>query len=229
MEKMSPQELRIRLPKLVRYERKVMAVILEHIAEVDRCRLFFAWGHASLYDYLTKEIGYSESAAYRRMQAARALRQVPEIKTAVENGTLNLSQIAMAQASIRSEEKCTGNKIAPTQRKEIFEAIQSKNTRETQVELDTRLPEHDTLPVVKEKFLRDESVDLHLRIPKDLFAELEKVKSLYSHMIPDGDWRKVLGQMAKDVIQKRDPVTRHFAAAKVRSGNRREASAATKQ
>jgi len=208
MIKLSDEQLKTRLPQLVQHERKVMAMVLEHIAEVDRRQLYFGWGHASLYEYLTRELKYSESAANRRMSAARALRKNPEILAEVQNGNLNLSQITMAQACIRQEEKAIGQRIDDVQRKEIFDSLKNLNRAQTQMVLDEKLPTHEPVVPVFEKHKRDESVEVTLRIPKELYTKLKEVKDLYSHIAPGAGWLALLDLMANDVKQKRDPRVR---------------------
>ncbi len=208
MIKLSDEQLKTRLPQLVRHERKIMAAVLEHIAEVDRRRSYINWGHASLFDYLTRELKYSESAANRRMSAARALRKNPEILAEVENGNLNLSQITMAQACIRLEEKATGHRIDEAQRKEIFDSLKTLNQAETQRMLDTKLPAHEPVIPVLEKHKRDASVEVTLRIPAELYEKLKLVKDLYSHIAPGAGWLALLDLMAIDVREKRDPRVR---------------------
>lgn len=208
MIKLTDEQLKIRLPQLVQHERRVMAAVLEHIAEVDRRKLFFEWNHASLFDYLTIELRYSESAANRRMSAARALQKNPEILEEVKSGNLNLSQITMAQASIRLEEKAIGQRIDVEQRKVIFDSLKNLNRAQTQMVLDEKLPTHEPIVPVFEKHKRDESVEVTLRIPKELYAKLKEVKNLYSHIAPGAGWLALLDLMANDVKQKRDPRVR---------------------
>lgn len=60
-------------------------------------------------------------------------------------------------------------------------------------------------PVV-EKFKADDSLELTVRLPKDVVQKLDRIKELYSHMVPDGNWVQVIDQMADDVLAKRDPL-----------------------
>jgi hypothetical protein len=56
---------------LVKEERRITREILDHINEVARRRLYADLGFSSIFDWLVKDLGYSESAAYRRIQAAK--------------------------------------------------------------------------------------------------------------------------------------------------------------
>jgi hypothetical protein len=63
----------------------------------------YEWRIASLYDYLTKEIGSSAGAAQRRMDAARLSNSVPEVLEKIKEGALNLSQISKVQQACRNK------------------------------------------------------------------------------------------------------------------------------
>jgi len=206
---LSNDELKLRLERLVHHERKLTAVILEHINEVERRELHLHWGFESMYAYLTRGLGYSESAAYRRLQAARVVRQIPEIQTKIEQGDLNLSQITMVQSAVRAQAAQSGVRGQGTQprlevKKELLEAISCKNKADTQKLIDQHLgckPQ----PQAQEIHKKDDSVQLTLQIPAELYQKLLKIKSLYSHLRPGASWVELLELMATDVIQKRDP------------------------
>ena len=199
-----------------------MAVVIEHIAEVLKRKLFLTLGYDSLYHYLTKELHYSEGSAYRRMQAARAFLQVPEIKPGLEDGSLKLSQVCLVQKAFRQEEKILGTPVPLVKRKEIFVQLKGKTGRESEKILDAQVCANLPRKITSEKHRRDDSVELHLRVSPDLFTKLQRVKELYSHIDPGADWVKILDLMAGDVIKKRDPlvrltgkpVTHGFAAAR---------------
>jgi hypothetical protein len=71
---LSDRELLSRVKDLVSRERAVTLEILVHLIEVERRRLHLGLGYASMFDYCTRHLGYSSSAASRRIQAARCVR-----------------------------------------------------------------------------------------------------------------------------------------------------------
>ena len=230
LQSLSDEKLQTRLERLVRHERKIMAVVIEHIAEVMRRKLFLTLGYQSIYHYLTKKLSYSESCAYRRMQAAIALLQVPEIKPRLEEGSLNLTQVCLVQQTLRKEEKFQGARIPVEKRWEIYTRIAGKTGRESEKILDAQVSVELPQQMTREKHRRDDSVELTLRVSKELFTKLQKVKGLYSHIDPGADWVRILELMTDDVIKKRDPlsksrpekpVTRSFAKTKKLSVRRR--------
>jgi hypothetical protein len=105
LRKMGSEELLKRAAKLAQTERRITAAFVETLAEIDSRRLFAEEGYASLWEYVTKGLGLSESSAQRRIQAARLLRDEPAVKPALETGTLTLSNAAQLQSFRQRERK----------------------------------------------------------------------------------------------------------------------------
>ena len=84
-----------RFTKLVRTERKITGLVLNCINEIDRRKLHLEMAYPSLFEFLTQAHGYSAGAAQRRISAARFLAEVPEVAPQIEEGKINLSQIAL--------------------------------------------------------------------------------------------------------------------------------------
>ena len=93
------------LKQLVASERKITAQIIELIQVIGQKKIHVQLGYPTLFAFLTEEIGYSASAAQRRIEAARILTAVPEIKEDIESGSLNLSQVALVAQGIRQKKK----------------------------------------------------------------------------------------------------------------------------
>ncbi|MGZ3800712.1 MAG: hypothetical protein ACXVCL_11140, partial [Bdellovibrio sp.] len=84
LSKISDSDLEFQLKNLVAKERKLLHVILEHIREVDFRKIYLERAYSSLYEYLVKELGYSGSAAMRRIEAARLLKEVPTLAEKIQ-------------------------------------------------------------------------------------------------------------------------------------------------
>ena len=61
---------------------------------MERRKLHLTFGYSSLFDYLTKCIGYSNGSAQRRIDAARLADDTPEVIDKLESGELNLAQVS---------------------------------------------------------------------------------------------------------------------------------------
>jgi hypothetical protein len=89
---LSDDELLQRLAELVRRSRRVEAVLVAHIAEVDARRLYIR-DAPSMFAYCTNVLHLSEHEAYARIAAARASRRHPKLLAMLEDGRLHLSGI----------------------------------------------------------------------------------------------------------------------------------------
>ena len=110
-------------------ERKLDRQIVEYISEIESRRLFAELGFANVIDWLVKDLGYSESSAYRRVMAARAIRAVPEAADKIEHGSLNLVTLAKVQSVIRCEEKRTGQRVSLETRSTMIAQTENKTLR----------------------------------------------------------------------------------------------------
>ena len=99
---LSDGQLLSRVKDLVARERAVTLEILVHLIEVERRRLHVGLGYASMFDYCTRHLGYSSSAASRRIQSARCIRDYPEVYGLLEKNEVNMVTISLV-ASILNE------------------------------------------------------------------------------------------------------------------------------
>ncbi|HWU42839.1 MAG TPA: HNH endonuclease signature motif containing protein [Bdellovibrio sp.] len=182
LKKLKNWELESQLKNLIAKERKLLHVILEHIKEVDIRKLYLEKAYSSLFEYLVKELGYSGSAAMRRIDAAKLLREIPSVSEKIQEGSLNLSQIGELSRAVKEKEKSCGEKISLAQKIELVEAIAGKSTGETQKELCLAL-DIDLKEPEKKFVQKDESVHLTVTLSKELHDKLMRCKDLASHTL----------------------------------------------
>jgi 5-methylcytosine-specific restriction endonuclease McrA len=101
----SDSQLIQRLDALVQKEREATLEVIKHIIEFDRRKLYLGIGYSSLYDYCTLHLGLSESAAMRRIQTARSIREFPEIYGLLEKNELNLTSVCMLAKILTEDNK----------------------------------------------------------------------------------------------------------------------------
>jgi hypothetical protein len=170
-----------------------------HINEVASRKLFFELGYESLYMYLTKGLKYSESAAYRRIQAAKMLMASPLVAEKIESGALNLSQLTQVQKCLK-EEKKKGISVEPEKISEVLFAIEGQNTFESEKILAKEFNQSvKTTESIKPQ--RDDSVRLELTLTAEQFEILKQAKQLLSHQCPDGNWNEVITSLAEKFNQ----------------------------
>lgn len=198
-------ELLGRFGKLVRTERKITHLVLECIAEIDSRRLYLDKAYPSIYEFLVEEFGYSSSAALRRIESARLLRDVPELAEKIESGAINLSQLSKVQQAVRAVQKLEDRKVDIAEKMELLSRIEYTTQQQTEVILCQAL----SLPVLvedKQRMHRDESVTLTITFSKEQMDLLNKVQDLIAHAVPEKKWSEVMTYLAQKEIQRRTHV-----------------------
>ena len=76
-------------------ERRSTVELVELLSEVDARRLYLGQGCSSLFTYCTEVLRLSESAAYHRIEAARAMRVFPLITEWLRDGSMTLTTVAL--------------------------------------------------------------------------------------------------------------------------------------
>jgi hypothetical protein len=207
LKKLTNQELELRLKDLVIKERKLLHVILEHIKELEIRKLYLTRAYPSVFEYLVKELGYSTSAAMRRLEAARLLRDVPIVAEKIQEGTLNLSQIGELSRALKEKEKISGDKVSCTLKTELVQAISGKTTQETQKELAVAL----NLPIQefeRQKVQQDHSLRIEITLNKDQAEKLHQCKNLAAHLLmqkfnSDNSWATLFEVLADQYLNKK--------------------------
>ena len=92
---LSDDELIVGVTEVLKQSRRVEAVLVEHIAEVDSRRLFAREALPSMFRFCTDVLHLSEAEAYRRITAGRLSRKFPLLLTMLEDGRLHLCGIGV--------------------------------------------------------------------------------------------------------------------------------------
>lgn len=219
--KLVDNELISEFKRLVTLEKKTTAEILLFLKEIESRKLFLELGHTSLFSYLTKGLGYSESSALRRINAARLLEAVPEIKNEIESGTLNLMQVSMVAGALKQKEKEQKEQKHKTNKNDIslnnnfidhniidkktlLMKVKNLNTVETQKVIAQTL-DLEIKSFEKKTIQKDESVRAEITLTKDQMESLERVKQLISHTHPNPSISDLVDYLAKEFIKRKDP------------------------
>jgi hypothetical protein len=190
----------------VKAERKITLQVLELLKEVEYRKLYLTLGYGSLHEFCVKELHYSESAAYRRISAMRALCDVPVLEKKIEDGTLSLAVISQAQTHIRQKEKHTSVRMDQTEKASLFESLSGLSTREAEKELLRKDPELFDLSMRKESVrqIGTDYQELKIVLDPEMQADLEKLKMLLSHSMSGACIKDILKFAVKESILKRD-------------------------
>ncbi|MBL6989259.1 MAG: HNH endonuclease [Bacteriovoracaceae bacterium] len=134
--------------------------------------------YSSLFAYCQGELGFSEQEAYRRIDAMRLGRQLPEVKKSLDSGSLSLTNANMISSLFK---KCD---LGDDKKVQIVSDVKGMTKKQCEVKLDkvkVELGIIDAPKAERNHKQADGGVRLHLSIKKETFAKLEKLKGLLAH------------------------------------------------
>ena len=148
LKSLSDDELLARLSDVSKQSRRVEAVLVAHIAEVDRRRLYASEALPSMFRYCTDVLHLSEAAAYRRIRAARLSRKYPVVLTMLEDGRIHLCGLALLSKHLTEAN---------------YEDVLARATHKTKRELEELVaelaPKPDVAPTIRKRPERKASSD----------------------------------------------------------------------
>jgi 5-methylcytosine-specific restriction endonuclease McrA len=197
---MTNQELELKLKSLTQEERRITNEILRLINLADERRLHLERGYPSLFEWL-RSYGYSEGAANRRIQAARVLRAVPQVAEKLTNGEVNLTTLAKAQSVMRAQGKATGQKLSAQDKAAAIAKIERKSTEQTERALLSLFPEAASQIRQERTTVIDKSTArLAVNLSNETLADLQRIKDLLSHTMPEAGFAEVIAHLAKSYL-----------------------------
>lgn len=91
LEGLSTEELDHSTEELVRAEKRNVALVIAHIAEMSRRRGYLERGYKNLWDYCTRRLRLSEGSVALRIQVANVSRRFPQILLALAENRMSLT------------------------------------------------------------------------------------------------------------------------------------------
>ena len=105
LNRMSNDQLLLQTKSLIQKERQINIQVLQHLQEIEKRKLYLDRGFPSLFEYAIKELGYSHSAAYRRIKAMRLCRDIPQATSKIKTGSLNLTTASQLQTFFEKKKR----------------------------------------------------------------------------------------------------------------------------
>ena len=188
-----------KLEVLTKVERRISVKILHCLIEVERKRIHLDMGYSSLFVFLTKHLKYSDGSAYRRIEAMKILRDVPDLGNRITVGAMSVTTAAEISRIVKIQ------KIMDVGvKKDLVEQFSWKNKREVEKEI-ARIAPREARPE-KLREINFEESSLELTINKELREKLEKLKALLSHKNPSlkmSGVLEIISDMALKQLEKR--------------------------
>lgn len=233
----SENEVIVALKVAVADERRSMRAVLSNLAELDARRLFVGRGFPSAFIYCTRELKYGEGAAYKRVQAARAVRSFPKLLDMLEEGLLPLSTIAAISSHLKTENfndivgRCLGKStrevefvvagLAPKPiASDIVRSI-SLTSRGNTTEFPAMTIPQSTAPPAPGQIgpatnrmvaLTSALVRISFTANRNTMDKLERAVALMRHKYPDGRIESVIDEALEALLNQKDPDRRQNPA-----------------
>lgn len=190
------------LKTMVTQERKVLTEILHYLREVERRRLFLERGYASLFAFVTEELGYSEAAAYRRIQAMKLIQDLPEVEEKIESGKLSLTVASQLRHFIHKKAN-----VSIEEKRDLIQQLEGTSARACEKKLIQMSPE-EALPKEKTRAISEEKTVIQFVANQKLMRKIEKLKSLLSHQNIEGRYDQLFEKAVDMALERLDPEKR---------------------
>ncbi len=183
---MQDHELLLSTKTLVSRERELTTEVLRHFTEIERRKLYCdvtrpgdgGLKYGSLFEYAVHELGYSEAAASRRIQAMRLVNEMPEVEQKIQSGALSLSNISQAQVFFREIKRAEPTRVVSREEKAaVLAQLEQKSAREAERVLITLSPA-EALPRERVRQIDLEHTELRFVVSAELKGKLQVVRSL---------------------------------------------------
>jgi hypothetical protein len=195
------------------------STLLYYLAEVEKRRLFAREGCDSLFSFCKRVLKCSDGQAGRRVNAARVLVAMPEIKEHIDSGELSLTAVSQAQNFFKREPQSKAKKL------EILSQLKSTSTRDSEKILFS----HSKLPAVEVKesikVVSSRISEIKFAADDELLKDLERLKEIWSHELPQGNLKDLFKKMANYCREQLDPVLKAERAQKRQEKSRAAAHA----
>ena len=232
---LSDDQLLEQTGKLARLDHEVQVFVIDHLCEIDARQLYLRRGYSSPFDYVTRGLGYSAAAAWRRINAMKLCVRIEGVRERLRDGSLTLDAAAQLQAAFerRDRERAREARSAtagagsatrpyrsapvvparPPAPKPALDVSAQKALVEEAVGKSTRqvmqmLAEVDpalVVPADKMRPLSEGRWELKVAIDTECQRGLEQLKGLLSHVDPHMTLGQLVGRLVKEGLERHDP------------------------
>jgi hypothetical protein len=186
-------------------ERAATLLLLKHLSEIERRHLYSKLNCSSLHDYCVKQLKMSDPQAARRVGASRLLNELPVIEEKLLDGSMSLTSVSQAATFFNNEAR-SGNKFGSNEKLEVLTELESKSTRDVGQILISKSTNPDIHLMETLKPKTEALTELKIYLDADTVKELERLKEIWSHAMPNASYADLIKRMATECIQKFDPV-----------------------
>ena len=226
---LSDDRLLERTKELSGIEHHLEVVVIDHLREIQKRRLYLRRGFSSLFDYAVRELGYSDAAAWRRIKAMRLCADVDGVRERLQNGSMTLNAAAQLQHAFDRQERkkeraarsapggagfgaaaqsqdgaAPAPVLDPEARRELVEQASGKSSREVMqllAEVDPEL----AAAADRVRPLGGGRWELKAVIDDECRRGLERLKGLLSHVDPHLTLGRLMARLVREGLDRHDP------------------------
>ncbi len=103
LETLSTEQLDRSAEKLVRAEKRNLALLIAHLAEMSRRKGELEQGYKNLFEYWVKRLRLSEGSVARRLQVANVSRRFPQLLVALAENRISLTVAGLLAPHLRED------------------------------------------------------------------------------------------------------------------------------
>ena len=189
-------KIHVRALELSQNYRILEAELIEVLQAADRHRVYIQKGQSSLFQYVVKVLGLSESVAYNLITVSRKAREVPELKSAIQSGAVTLSNARKITPILTSANKT-----------EWLQKAATLSNRELEKEMVKAYPKSATPERVS--YVTESRLRLDIGLPESEMLKLRKVQDLLSQTKRRSlSLEEVLIELSNEYLNRNDPVVK---------------------
>lgn len=103
LQRLSSEDLDRSAEKLVRREKRNVALLIAHLAEISRRKVELERGYRNLFDYCVRRLNLSEGSVALRLQVANVSRRFPQILVALAENRVSLTVAGLLAPHLSEE------------------------------------------------------------------------------------------------------------------------------
>ena len=220
--------------KLALLDHEVQVFVIDHLLEIEARGLYLSRGYSNLFAYVTRGLGYSDGAAWRRTAAMKLCARIEGTRDRLRDGSLTLDAAAQLQAAFERRDRDLARgaragtagaakpngrsasapahpperKPAPvldlSARKALVEQAAGKSTRQVMQMLAAVDPAL-AVPADRMRPLSEGRWELKAVVDEECQRGLEQLKGLISHVDPRMTLGQLVGRLVRDGLDRYDP------------------------
>jgi hypothetical protein len=194
LKKLSKEELLSKAKALAAEERRVTLELIEALREVERRMLFAELGYGSLFEFAVEYLGMSKGSAYRRVQASRLIRDVPEARERLLSGELSLTNAVRVEAACRSDRQLV--------KAEVARQVTGLSQDDCERKLFELSPQ--SVPRERERIVSPQERELRVVVSEGVYQKIERLRGLLAHAEPEASLARLIEVMADATIAREE-------------------------